>query len=111
MDIETRMHSRTYVNWPTVIETRQGSIAGKTSDISVAGVFILFSAEHELDQRISILLEPSGARSIRVIGKMVWSDNFDLDDKTVFGMAIRFIAISLEDQQYIATVVEKGRSE
>ena len=46
-----------------------------------------------------------------MIGKMVWSDNFDLDDKTVFGMAIRFIAISLEDQQYIATVVEKGRSE
>jgi hypothetical protein len=111
MDIETRMHSRTHVNWSTVIETRQGSIAGKTSDISVAGVFILSSAEPELDQRISILLEPSGARSIRVIGKMVWSDNFDLDDKTVFGMAIRFIAISLEDQQYIATVVEKGRSE
>jgi hypothetical protein len=107
MDIETRMHSRTHVNWPTVIETRQGSIAGKTSDISVDGVFILSSAEPELDQRISILLEPPRARSIRVIGKMVWSDNFDLDDKTVFGMAIRFIAISPEDQQYIANLVEK----
>jgi len=111
MDIETRLHPRIHVNWPTVIETRQGSITGKTSDISVDGVFILSSAETELDQRISILLEPPGARSIRVIGKMVWSDNFDLDDKTVFGMAIRFIAISPEDQQYIATVVAKRRSE
>ena len=111
MDIETRLHPRIHVNWPTVIETRQGSIAGKTSDISVAGVFILSSAEPEIDQRISILLEPPGERSIRVIGKMVWSDNFDLDDKTVFGMAIRFIAISPEDQQHIATLVEEGRSE
>ena len=111
MDIETRTHPRIHVNWPTVIETRQGSIAGKTSDISVAGVFILSSAEPEIDQRISILLEPPGERSIRVIGKMVWSDNFDLDDKTVFGMAIRFIAISPEDQQHIATLVEEERSE
>ena len=110
MDIETRMHPRTHVNWPTVIETRQGSIAGKTSDISVAGVFILSSAESELDQRISIILEPPGARPIRVIGKMVWSDNFDLDDKKVFGMAIRFIAISPEDQQYIATLSSRRRA-
>ena len=110
MDIETRMHPRTHVNWPTVIETSQGSIAGKTSDISVAGVFILSSAEPELDQRISIILEPPGARSIRVIGKMVWSDNFDLDDKKVFGMAIRFIAISPEDQQYIATLSSRRRA-
>ena len=111
MDIETRLCPRIHVDWPAVLETRQGSIAGKTSDISVAGVFILSSAEPEIDQRISILLEPPGERSIRVIGKMVWSDNFDLDDKTVFGMAIRFIAISPEDQQHIATLVEEGRSE
>ena len=107
MDIETRMHPRIHVNWPTFIKTRQGSIAGKTSDISVAGVFILSSAEPELDQRISILLQPLGAKSIRVIGKMVWSDSFDLGDKIVFGMASRFIAISPEDQQYIADLVEK----
>jgi len=111
MDIETRFNPRILVNWPTDVRTRQGSIEVKTKDISVNGVFILSSAEPELDQRISILLEPPGARSIRVIGKMLWSDNFDLDDQTVFGMAIRFIAISPEDQEYIATVVEKGRSE
>ena len=106
MDIETRFNPRILVNWPTDVRTRQGSIEVKTKDISVNGVFILSSAEPELDQRISILLEPPGARSIRVIGKMVWSDNFDLDDQTVFGMGIRFLAISPEDQQYLATLVE-----
>ena len=111
MDIKTRLCPRIHVDWPAVLETRQGSIEGKTKDISSVGVFILSSVEPELDQRISILIEPPGARSIRVIGKMVWSDSFDLDDKTVFGMAIRFIAVSPEDQQYIATVVEKRRSE
>jgi hypothetical protein len=111
MNIETRVHPRIHVNWPAIIKTREGSITGKTSDISVDGVFILCSVEPEIDHRISILLEPPGARSIRVIGKMAWSDNFDLDDKTVFGMAIRFIAISPEDQKYIATVVGEGRSD
>jgi hypothetical protein len=42
---------------------------------------------------------------------MVWSDNFDLDDKTVFGMAIRFIAISPGDRKYIATLVGQGSSD
>ena len=111
MDIETRVHPRIHVNWPAIIKAREGPTTGKTSDISVDGVFILCSVEPELDHRISILLEPPGARSIRVIGKMVWSDNFDLDDKTVFGMAIRFIAISPEDQKYIATVVGEGSSD
>jgi len=110
MDIETRLNPRIPVNWPTDVRTPQGFIEVKTKDISVAGVFILSSVEPELDQRISILLEPPGARSIRVIGKMVWSVNFDLDDKTVFGMGIRFIAISPKDQQYIATLVEERQS-
>ena len=110
MDIETRLNPRILVNWPTDVRTRQGSIEVRTKDISVAGVFIISSAEPELDQRISILLEPPRARSIRVIGKMVWSDNLDIDDETVFGMGIRFIAITPEDQQYISTLVEKRRS-
>ena len=110
MDIETRLNPRIPVNWPTDVRTRQGSIEVKTKDISVDGVFILSSAEPELERRISILLEPPGARSIRVVGKMVWSDNLDIDDETVFGMGIRFIAISPEDQRYLANLVKKRRS-
>ena len=85
MDIETRFNPRIPVNWPTDVKTRQGSIEVKTKDISVAGALIVSSTEPELDQRISIRLEPPRARSIRVIGKMMWSENLDIDDETVFG--------------------------
>jgi hypothetical protein len=111
MDIETRFNPRILVNWPTDVRTRQGSIAVKTKDISADGAFIFSPQEPDLDQRFSIFLKPPGARFIRVIAETRWSGNLDIDDRTVFGMGIRFIAISPEDQRYIATLVEEGRSE
>jgi len=111
MDIETRCHRRTLANWSAVVKTRQGSIAGKIRDISVDGVFMFFFEKPELDQRFSIFLNPPRARAIPVIAETRWSGNLDVDDKDVFGMGIRFIAISPEDQAYIATVVKKGRGE
>lgn len=62
MDIETRLNPRIPVNWPTDVRTRQGSIEAKTKDISVDGVFIFSSVEPELEQRISIVLEPPVGR-------------------------------------------------
>jgi hypothetical protein len=46
-----------------------------------------------------------------VIAKLVWSDNLNVDDKAVFGMGIRFMAISPEDRQYIASLVEQDQSD
>lgn len=60
----------------------------------------------ELGQRFTIYLKPPGVRSIPVIAKMVWSGDLDIYDETVFGMGIRFIAISPEDQHYIASLVD-----
>ena len=54
--------------------------------------------EPELGESFKIVLEPPGAKSIPVIAKLVWSDNLDIDDKAVFGMGIRFMAISPENQ-------------
>lgn len=106
MSIETRVHPRIDVNWHTFIKTVQGSIAATTRDISVDGAFIFSPVKPELGQRFTIYLKPSGVRSIPVIAKMVWSGNLDIDDETVFGMGIRFIAIAPEHQHYIASLVE-----
>ena len=111
MDIETRFHPRILVGWYAFIKTFQGSISGKTKDISVDGVCIYSPMEPELGESFKIVLKPPGAKSIPVIAKLVWSDNLDMDNKAVFGMGIRFMAIAPEDQQYIATLVEQEKSE
>ena len=111
MDIETRFHSRIFVNWHAFIKTFQGSVTGKTKDISVDGVCIFSPMEPELGESFKIVLKPPGTKSIPVIAKLVWSDNLDIDDKAVFEMGIRFMAISPENRQYIANLVEQEKSD
>jgi len=107
MDIETRLHPRISVNWHAFIKTFQGSIAVKAKDISVDGACILYLADLELEQRLSIFLKPPGTKSIRVIGETVWSDKFSLGNREELRIGIRFLAISPKDQQYITDLVEK----
>ena len=111
MDIETRLHPRILIDWYTFIKTFQGSITGKTKDISVDGACIYSPMEPELGQSFTIVLKPPGTKSIPVIAKLVWSDNLDIDGKAAFGMGIRFMALSPEDRQYIATLVERKSSD
>ena len=67
--------------------------------------------EPELGESFKIVLKPPGAKSIPVIARLVWSDNLNIDGKAVFGMGSRFMAISPENQQYIATLVELEKSD
>ena len=85
----------------------QGSIEGETKDISVDGVFIFLSEKPKVGVNFPILLKPSDGRSISLVGKKVWSSTFSIDNRPVFGMGVRFIHLSPEDQQYIASLVEK----
>ena len=111
MDIETRLHHRILVDWYAFIKTFQGSITGRTRDISVDGVCIFSPMEPELGESFKIVLKPPGVKSIPVIAKLVWSGNLDVEDKAVFGMGIRFRAISPEDRQYIASLVGQEKSD
>ena len=107
MSIERRLHPRILVNWPATLHNVQGPIEGETKDISVGGAFIFLSEKPKFGVNFPILLKPSEERSISVVGKRVWSDTFNIDNRPVFGMGVRFIHLSPEDQQYIASVVEK----
>jgi len=107
MSIERRLHPRILVNWPATLHNVQGSIEGETKDISVDGVFIFLSEKPKVGVNFPILIKPSDGRSISVVGKKVWSSTFSIDNRPVFGMGVRFIHLSPEDQQYIASLVEK----
>jgi len=106
LDIETRLHPRTSVNWHAFIKTFQGSIAVKTRDISVDGACILYPADLELEHRFSIFLKPPSAKPIHVIAETVWSDKFNPENIEVCKMGLRFLAISSEDRQFLETFVE-----
>jgi hypothetical protein len=106
MDIETRLHPRISVNWHAFIKTFQGSIAVKTKDMSVDGACVLYTADLELEHRFSIFLKPPRAKPIRVIAETVWSDKFNPENREVFRMGLRFLAISPEDRQFLETLVE-----
>ena len=95
------------MNWPATLHNVQGSIEGETKDISVDGVFIFLSEKPKVGVNFPILLKPSDGRSISVVGKKVWSSTFSIDNRPVFGMGVRFIHLSPEGQQYIASLVEK----
>jgi len=109
MDIETRLYPRISVNWYAFIKTSQGSITMKTIDISVNGACILYPANLELEQRFSIFLKPPETKPIRVIAETVWSVKFNLGDRELSRMGVRFLAISPEDQQFIEAFVEKEK--
>jgi len=111
MSIEKRLHPRILVEWPVAVRTLQGTIEGITKDISVDGVFIFCPEEPELENSFAIALEPSEERFIAMFGERVWSGNFNIDDRTVFGMGIRFTFMTPEDRQYIAFLAEKERNE
>ena len=111
MSIEKRLHPRILVEWPAAAKTLQGTIEGITKDISVDGVFIFCPEEPELENSFALALEPPEERFIPVFGERVWSGNFTFDDRTVFGIGIRFTFMASEDRQYIAALVEKERNE
>jgi c-di-GMP-binding flagellar brake protein YcgR len=105
--IETRLHPRISVNWHAFIKTLEGQVTLKTKDISGGGACILYPPDLELEQRFSIYLKPPGAKSIRVIAETVWSDKSNSENREVFRMGVRFLAIFPEDRQFIETLVEK----
>ena len=111
MSIEKRLHPRILLEWPAAVKTLKGTIEGITKDISVDGVFISCPEEPELENSFAIALEPTGEKFIAVFGERVWSGNSIIDDRTVFGMGIRFTFMAPEDRQYIAALVEKERNE
>jgi hypothetical protein len=111
MSIEKRLHPRILVEWPAAVKTLKGTIEGITKDISVDGVFIFCPEEPALENIFAIALEPTGERFIAVFGERVWSGNSIIDDRTVFGMGIRFTFMAPEDRQHIASLVEKERNE
>ena len=107
MDVETRLHPRISADWDALIRTSEGPIEVRTKDISVGGACILYPSGYEFEERFPISLMPPGEKSVHVIAETVWSGKSDPENRMIFHMGVRFIAISPEDQEFIETLTKK----
>jgi hypothetical protein len=70
---ENRKEPRIQVTWPISIFVDHDIIEGTTKDISLKGICIQCKDPFHLEENISISIFPPSCKSIKVVGKAVWS--------------------------------------
>jgi len=83
LDNENRQNPRSIVNWPVTINTPQGTISGKTRDVSPGGAFIHCETPMPPHNIFFLSLHiHSSTVSLSSIAESIWS--------THGGMGVRF---------------------
>jgi len=105
-NIERRKDTKIKVRWPTTVLTDDGTIEGKTRNITVEGVFMRCKEPLRLNEIYRISIRPPNHQNIELTGKVIWS-NFDGIDgpKTAFGMGFCFVQVSDEDRHLLYDLV------
>lgn len=112
---EKRENVRTGIVWPVSFETSNGSIQGKTKDISLSGAFIVCDKPLPLKEVFSLTLNIPGQEPLRLNSEVVWS-NANVPEERIItrGMGVRFLSISEQDRKVlneaIASFMEKDET-
>jgi len=102
--VEKRKSPRVEVRWPVTIMTKTGAVEGEARNISVEGVFILFTHSTESlspPKTYRLLMKPDGEQ-IEVMGSLVWSSR-DIH----LGKGFCFVAFSEQDQGRLRKAIKK----
>jgi PilZ domain len=102
--VEKRKFPRTEVRWPVTIMTETGEVAGEARNISVEGVFILFTHSTESlspPKNYRLLMKPD-LEQIEVMGSLVWS-SLDVHP----GKGFCFVGFSERDQRRLRKAIKK----
>jgi hypothetical protein len=96
---EKRRHLRTEIRWLIKIDKSQKIIKGETRDVAVDGISICSDEPLIIDDVVYISIKPQDQQSIKVYGKVVWSDLYGLDDKQkAYGLGVCFVQIAKDDR-------------
>jgi len=101
---EKRKSPRKEVRWPVTIITKTGAVEGEAKNISVEGVFILFTHSTESlspPKSYRLVVKPDGEQ-IEVMGSLVWS-SFDVH----LGKGFCFVGFSERDQRRLRKAIKK----
>ncbi len=105
--IERRRHLRVPLALQASSVTPQLAIEGKTSDISVSGLNLLFSEMSEVDDEFQIILKSSEDHEMSMPCEKVWSSKFISDEIVYDAIGVKFTKISSSDREIIASMVSE----
>ena len=106
--IERRQHPRVPIALPIVLKTPQGTIEGKTLNISVGGLAVLlFKEKPEIGDEFEITIKSSEDHDMLVTCEKLWSDDIIVYKAVYNGVGVRFTKISPRDLETITSMVEE----
>ena len=104
--IDKRRDPRIPVDWPVALITSQGTLNGKTLNISAGGsALVYFLRTPETSSYFSTIFKVSEDHEIYVPCQMIWSDKIICDEKVYNGLGVRFTDISSSDRKFLSTLV------
>ncbi len=96
---EKRQHARSEIRWLIKIDKSRKIIEGEIRDVAVDGISICCDEPLTIDDVVNISIEPQGQQSIKVYGKVIWSDLYGLDDtQKAYGFGVCFVQIAKDDR-------------
>ena len=104
--IERRKHHRTKARWPIAVLAGEGKIEGGKRDIAIEGILICCEKPLPLNEIFSMSIIPPNHQAVDVIGKVVWSDLYGIDEQnTAFAVELCFAKISDRDRHFLKDMV------
>jgi hypothetical protein len=104
---ENRRHPRARIKCPVVMSASDTLIDGETRNLSLGGAFIKCTEQPKPGLIFRMTIEPSKGRLFLVSAEVVWSDRYEVKDKTVLrGLGVRFLEI-LDGRQFLRNEIER----
>jgi c-di-GMP-binding flagellar brake protein YcgR len=97
---QRRSAFRAKVNWPVIVETKNGVVEAQTRDISSGGAHIHCDEPIELYEPIKMTINAPERIPLKISARVVWSDQKDNSDRPRI-IGVSFTEISEEDQEFI----------
>ncbi len=98
-----RMELRAEIKWPVVLKTDEGSVEGRTVNISAGGVLFCCPNQVPVNEVVSLVIRPPVRAPLEITGEVVRTNVQCVDDgNTAQGTAVRFIIISEKDRQFLS---------
>ena len=105
---ERRQHPRVPLALEVILTTPQGPIKGKTANVSVTGLAILFFLEKpEIGHQFEIILKSPEDHELSLTCEKFWSDEFISNEIVYYVIGVEFTKVSPNDREIIAALVEK----